>query len=318
VISSPSNCVSHDHDSFRPACRIIPPHNARGASGDRVLGWRGAKLGLASVVLLGLWHRAPGVPLGAASVRVRKVVTSRPAAYSCATVLADFAHAHIDPLEDGAIETFLGHWCSHVWTASPTEALRYRAGLMRALRVPDVLDDWGLAPVQDQERRDLLEILEDRYGAVRFRRGPKVSWNPSASVCTVPRGRRRGPGVGVIFERVTRPRSSTLGEAGAETDTSKVIPTHGYQHDRPSQLQVPSRPVARATTTTNGRGDSPSRSNTFPRVLQSRRREKREFTICCLWRVGSRVDSEGAHNPLYPVQRLARRPGKIERFRPAS
>ena len=28
-----------------------------------------------------------------------------------------------------------------------------------------VIDDWGLAPVQDQERRDLLEILEDRYGA---------------------------------------------------------------------------------------------------------------------------------------------------------
>ena len=28
-----------------------------------------------------------------------------------------------------------------------------------------VLDDRGLAPVQDQERRDLLEILEDRYGS---------------------------------------------------------------------------------------------------------------------------------------------------------
>jgi DNA replication protein DnaC len=27
-----------------------------------------------------------------------------------------------------------------------------------------VVDDWGLAPPQDQERRDLLEILEDRYG----------------------------------------------------------------------------------------------------------------------------------------------------------
>jgi DNA replication protein DnaC len=27
-----------------------------------------------------------------------------------------------------------------------------------------VLDDWGLAPVQEPERRDLLEILEDRYG----------------------------------------------------------------------------------------------------------------------------------------------------------
>ena len=28
-----------------------------------------------------------------------------------------------------------------------------------------VLDDWGLAPLRDQDRRDLLEIFEDRYGA---------------------------------------------------------------------------------------------------------------------------------------------------------
>ena len=28
-----------------------------------------------------------------------------------------------------------------------------------------VIDDWGLAPPKDTERRDLLEILEDRYGA---------------------------------------------------------------------------------------------------------------------------------------------------------
>ncbi|MBU0483928.1 MAG: IS21-like element helper ATPase IstB [Proteobacteria bacterium] len=27
-----------------------------------------------------------------------------------------------------------------------------------------VLDDWGLAPMADQQRRDLLELLEDRYG----------------------------------------------------------------------------------------------------------------------------------------------------------
>jgi DNA replication protein DnaC len=27
-----------------------------------------------------------------------------------------------------------------------------------------VLDDWGLAPLQDQERRDLLEIIEERHG----------------------------------------------------------------------------------------------------------------------------------------------------------
>jgi len=28
-----------------------------------------------------------------------------------------------------------------------------------------VIDDWGLAPVRDEERRDLLEILEDRHGS---------------------------------------------------------------------------------------------------------------------------------------------------------
>lgn len=27
-----------------------------------------------------------------------------------------------------------------------------------------ILDDWGLAPIGDQERRDLLEIVEDRHG----------------------------------------------------------------------------------------------------------------------------------------------------------
>jgi DNA replication protein DnaC len=28
-----------------------------------------------------------------------------------------------------------------------------------------VLDDWGLAPLRDQERRDMLEIFEDRHAA---------------------------------------------------------------------------------------------------------------------------------------------------------
>ena len=27
-----------------------------------------------------------------------------------------------------------------------------------------ILDDWGLTPMTDPQRRDLLEILEDRYG----------------------------------------------------------------------------------------------------------------------------------------------------------
>jgi DNA replication protein DnaC len=38
--------------------------------------------------------------------------------------------------------------------------------LMRRLAKVDVLviDDWGIAPPREQERRDLLEVLEDRYG----------------------------------------------------------------------------------------------------------------------------------------------------------
>lgn len=40
------------------------------------------------------------------------------------------------------------------------------AKLLQKLAKTDllVLDDWGLAPLADAERRDLLEVLEDRYG----------------------------------------------------------------------------------------------------------------------------------------------------------
>ncbi|MDD9942400.1 MAG: ATP-binding protein, partial [Myxococcales bacterium] len=39
--------------------------------------------------------------------------------------------------------------------------------LLNKLAKIDVLifDDWGLAPMTDQQRRDILEILEDRHGA---------------------------------------------------------------------------------------------------------------------------------------------------------
>jgi DNA replication protein DnaC len=41
----------------------------------------------------------------------------------------------------------------------------YSRALMRLARVEVlVLDDWAMAPIKDQERRDLLEVLEDRYG----------------------------------------------------------------------------------------------------------------------------------------------------------
>ena len=40
--------------------------------------------------------------------------------------------------------------------------------LMRALAKTDllVLDDFGAAPLRDEHRRDLLEILDDRYGVL--------------------------------------------------------------------------------------------------------------------------------------------------------
>lgn len=41
----------------------------------------------------------------------------------------------------------------------------YRTALARLARVDVlVLDDFGVAPIADQERNDLLEVLEDRYG----------------------------------------------------------------------------------------------------------------------------------------------------------
>jgi DNA replication protein DnaC len=43
-----------------------------------------------------------------------------------------------------------------------------------------VLDDWGLVPVGDAERRDLLEIIEDRYGnrsTILTRQLPSESWH---------------------------------------------------------------------------------------------------------------------------------------------
>ena len=51
-----------------------------------------------------------------------------------------------------------------------------------------VLDDWGLAPVQDQERRDLLEILEDRYGSrstIITSQLPPAQWHDYLGEATV-------------------------------------------------------------------------------------------------------------------------------------
>jgi hypothetical protein len=43
-----------------------------------------------------------------------------------------------------------------------------------------LIDDWGLAPVTDQERRDLLEILEDRYGDRSYHHHEPTATGPVA------------------------------------------------------------------------------------------------------------------------------------------
>ncbi len=43
-----------------------------------------------------------------------------------------------------------------------------------------VLDDWGIAPLKDAQRRDLLEILDDRYGArstILTSQLPQAKWH---------------------------------------------------------------------------------------------------------------------------------------------
>ena len=43
-----------------------------------------------------------------------------------------------------------------------------------------IIDDWGLAPIKDQERRDLLEVMEDRYGTrstIMTSQLPTTNWH---------------------------------------------------------------------------------------------------------------------------------------------
>jgi DNA replication protein DnaC len=55
--------------------------------------------------------------------------------------------------------TFLGHFI-------PVDSSQNKEVINTALVKTDllVLDDWGIAPFTDEQRRDLLEILEDRHG----------------------------------------------------------------------------------------------------------------------------------------------------------
>ncbi|MDA1051675.1 MAG: SUMF1/EgtB/PvdO family nonheme iron enzyme [Planctomycetota bacterium] len=65
----------------------------------------------------------------------RLVVTSRPAALADQTVLNDFAHARIEPLDDLAVQTFLTRWCQALYVDSAVEANRHCGELLDALHL---------------------------------------------------------------------------------------------------------------------------------------------------------------------------------------
>ena len=51
-----------------------------------------------------------------------------------------------------------------------------------------VLDDWGLVPLADSERRDLLEIMEDRYGnrsTILTSQAPVEQWHDQVGDPTI-------------------------------------------------------------------------------------------------------------------------------------
>ena len=59
-----------------------------------------------------------------------------------------------------------------------------------------IIDDWGITPLGDQERRDLLEVLEDRHGAkstIIATQLPVDAWHPYIGDATV---------AGAILDRV--------------------------------------------------------------------------------------------------------------------
>ena len=98
-----------------------------------------------------------------------------------------WVHEHLNVVVTGAT----GTGKTYIACALAQQACRkgYRALYRRATRLSDelvlaradgthanalkrlakvdvlVIDDWGLAPLKDQDRRDLYELLDDRYGA---------------------------------------------------------------------------------------------------------------------------------------------------------
>ena len=66
------------------------------------------------------------------------VVTSRPGAYTREAVLAGFARARIEPLDDEAIRTFLSNWCQALYSHNKRQATAHQRELEKALAVAQI------------------------------------------------------------------------------------------------------------------------------------------------------------------------------------
>jgi formylglycine-generating enzyme required for sulfatase activity len=150
--------LRHRNGSFAPTGDASPawlPHYLAAVSSDSGWGLDGdffrgqLEGGLCTVLLDGL-DEAPDriarerlarlIENAAATYgNCRLVVTSRPTGYADEARLSDFAHAHIDPLSDQAVETFLFRWCSALYSESPEAARQHCTELLTTLRArPDI------------------------------------------------------------------------------------------------------------------------------------------------------------------------------------
>jgi formylglycine-generating enzyme required for sulfatase activity len=110
--------------------------------------------------------------VGSTYSETRVVVTSRPGAYAGEAVLPGFIHAQIEPLDEGAVRTFLERWCQALWPDSAAEAAGHLRELTAALARPAIARMashpvmlTALAVVHWNERR-LPEQRADLYESV--------------------------------------------------------------------------------------------------------------------------------------------------------
>jgi DNA replication protein DnaC len=106
-----------------------------------------------------------------------------------------------------------------------------------------VIDDWGLVAIKDQERRDLLELLEDRCGArstIITSQLPPAKWHDHLGDPTM---------ADAICDRVLHQRAPAGAKGAVSTeggDVQGVEPSHpaSLRSDHEADLRDPDRAIS--------------------------------------------------------------------------